>query len=244
MIDLHYWPTPNGKKVTILLEELGLEYRIVPVAIGLGDQFQPEFLRISPNNRMPAIVDHDPLGAGEPLSIFESGAILVYLAEKAGRFGGNTPRERYDTLQWVFWQMANQGPKSGEFGHFRRLGDAVGDQTYARTRFENEVHRLYGVMNNQLYDRRYLTGDRYSIGDMASYPWALAMWERFDPDDFQYVGRWLKEVGARAAVQLGMKVGAELSANVASLSDEEKAARRAVLYTQRARPAPEGGLLE
>jgi len=161
MIDLYYWPTPNGKKVTILLEECGLPYKVVPVNIGRGDQFADQFLRISPNNRMPAIVDHDPAGGGAPVSIFESGAIMIYLAEKAGRFYPQHLRGRFEVNQWVIWQMANQGPKLGELGHFLRLGDTRGDQSYAVRRFTDEANRLYGVLNNRLYDRRYLAGDDY-----------------------------------------------------------------------------------
>src|SRR5215831_1801298 len=128
MIDLHYWPTPNGKKVTILLEELGMPYRVVQCNIGRGDQFTAEFLKINPNNRMPAMVDHEPLGGGEPIAIFESGAIMMYIAEKGGKFFPQAPRKRYDVVQWIMWQMANQGPKTGECGHFRRLGEGQGDQ--------------------------------------------------------------------------------------------------------------------
>ena len=161
MIDLHYWPTPNGKKVTILLEECGVPYRVVPCDIGRGDQFEAEFLRICPNNRMPAMVDHEPAGGGAPVEIFESGAIMMYIAEKAGQFYPRELRGRYEVNQWLIWQMANQGPKGGEAGHFRRLGEDQGDQSYARRRFNDEVNRLYGVMNNRLYDRRYLAGDDY-----------------------------------------------------------------------------------
>ena len=143
MIDLHYWPTPDGKKVTILLEECELPYRIVPCRIGEGDQFKDEFLAISPNNRMPAMVDHEPEGEGEPIALFESGAIMLYIAEKAGSFYPQSLRERHEVNQWVIWQMANQGPKFGEFGHFRRLRDEQGDQSYALRRLGDEVHRLY-----------------------------------------------------------------------------------------------------
>ena len=244
MIDLYFWPTPNGKKISIALEELGLDYRVVPVAIGLGDQFKPEFLAISPNNRMPAIVDHVPIEGEEPLSIFESGAILTYLSEKSGRLGGSSARERYNVLQWLFWQMANLGPKFGEFGHFRRLDDSVGDQTYARTRFENEVHRLYGVMNHQLYRRRYVTGDEFTIADIACYPWAKSRWDAVDGSQFRYVDRWLRQVGERPAVARGMQVGSELPRVVAAMSEEEKAARRTALHEQRARRVPDDGLLE
>ena len=159
MIDLHYWPTPNGKKVTILLEECGMPYRLVPCHIGKGDQFEDAFLKISPNNRMPAMVDDEPPGGGAPVSIFESGAMMMYIAEKAGRFYPQDLHGRYEVNQWVMWQMANQGPKFGERGHFNRLGDDEGDQSYALTRFSNEVNRLYGVMNNRLYDRA-LSGGR------------------------------------------------------------------------------------
>ena len=158
MIDVHYWPTPNGKKVTILLEECGLEYRIVQCSIGQGDQFKDEFLSISPNNRMPAIVDHHPTDGGEPIAIFESGAIMMYIAEKAGQFYPQDMRGRYEVNQWLIWQMANQGPKSGEAGHFRRVAESEGDQSYAQRRFADEVNRLYGIMNNRLFDRRYLAG--------------------------------------------------------------------------------------
>lgn len=239
MIDVHYWPTPNGKKVTILLEELEIPYRIVPVHIGRGDQFTDDFLKISPNNRMPAIVDHEPLGGGAPISVFESGAIMLYLAEKAGRFWPQEPRAKYEVVQWVMWQMANQGPKTGENGHFRRLGPEQGDQSYAIRRFGDEVHRLYGVLNNRLYDRRYIAGDEYTIADMISYPWTVN-WQGqgVDIEEFKYFKRWFEEVGARPAVQRGMAVTAGITEDPASLSPEEQARRRALLYNQRARPAP------
>ena len=240
MIDLHYWPTPNGKKVTILLEECGMPYRVVPCHIGKGDQFEDSFLSISPNNRMPALVDDDPPGGGAPVSVFESGAMMMYIAEKAGRFYPQDLHGRYDVNQWVMWQMANQGPKFGEFGHFRRLGDDEGDQTYAITRFGNEVNRLYGVMNNRLYDRPYLAGEAYTIADMISYPWAV-YWESQGQDlgDFKYFKRWFEELSKRDAVQRGMAVGEDLPEDPDTLSDEEKARRRALLYNQRARPAPD-----
>jgi GST-like protein len=243
MIDVHYWPTPNGKKVTILLEECGLPYRIVPCRIGQGDQFKDEFLRISPNNRMPAIVDHEPADRGEPIAIFESGAILMYIAEKAGRFYPQDLRRRYEVNQWVMWQMANQGPKSGECGHFRRLGDAQGDQSYAVRRFTDEVNRLYGVMNNRLYDRRYLAGDEYTIADMISYPWTVN-WkgQGQDLEEFPYFKRWFEEIGARPAVERGMAAGADLTADAPKLTPEQTERVRKLLYNQRARPAPTGGL--
>ena len=244
MIDIHYWPTPNGKKVTILLEECGLPYRIVPCSIGQGDQFADEFLRISPNNRMPAMVDHEPKGGGEPIALFESGVIMMYIAEKAGRFYPQDLRGRYEVDQWVMWQMANQGPKSGECGHFLRLGDSQGDQSYAVRRFTDEVNRLYGVMNNRLYDRRYLVGDEYTIADMISYPWTVN-WERQgqDIDEFPYFKRWFEELSERPAVKRGMEAGSEFSVDYSELKPEEIEHLRKMLYNQRARPAPEGGLL-
>jgi GST-like protein len=244
MIDVHYWPTPNGKKVTILLEECGLPYRIVPCSIGQGDQFKEEFLRISPNNRMPAIVDHEPSDGGGPLALFESGAIMIYIAEKAGRFYPKDLRARHEVNQWVIWQMANQGPKTGECGHFRRLGDSQGDQSYAVRRFTDEVNRLYGVMNNRLYDRRYLAGDEYTIADMISYPWTVG-YEAQGQDlaEFPYFARWFRELSARPGVQRGMAVGSDLSVDTSKLSKQDIARLRSLLYNQRARPAPPGGLL-
>lgn len=239
MIDLHYWPTPNGKKVTILLEELGLPYRIVPVHIGKGDQFTDQFLKIGPNNRMPAMVDDEPADGGPPISVFESGAIMLYLAEKAGRFLPSDVRGRYEVVQWVIWQMANQGPKFGERGHFSRVAPEHGDQSYAQRRFNDEVHRLYGVLNNRLYDRRYIAGDDYSIADMISYPWT-ASWELqgIDMGEFKYFKRWWDEMSARPAVQRGMAVTAGPAEDPATISPEEQERRRKLLYNQRARPAP------
>ncbi|MEZ5570826.1 MAG: glutathione binding-like protein [Halioglobus sp.] len=246
MIDLHYWPTPNGKKLTIQLEESGIDYTVIYCEIGRGDQFQEEFLRISPNNRMPAIVDHDPKDSGGPLSVFESGACMMYLAAKTGQFGGKDLRERWEVNQWVMWQMANQGPKTGERGHFARLKDSQGDQSYALRRYNDEVHRLYGVMNNRLYDRRYLAGDSYTIADMACYPWAIG-WQTqgIDIAEFKYVERWLNELSERPALQKGMAVGSDKTQDYSSLSEKELSHIVSMLYNQRARPAPEtGGLLD
>lgn len=245
MIDLYYWPTPNGKKVTILLEECGLDYNMIPCHIGRGDQFSDEFLAISPNNRMPAMVDHTPIGGGEPIALFESGAMMMYIAEKAGKFWPQEARVRYDVVQWVMWQMANQGPKTGECGHFRRLKDSQGDQSYAVNRFTDEVNRLYGVLNNQLYDKRYLIGDTYTIADMICYPWTVG-WESQgqDIEEFKYFKRWFEELGERPAVKRGMAVGSDLSMDPSKLSAEERERLRKLLYNQRARPAPaEGGLV-
>jgi GSH-dependent disulfide-bond oxidoreductase len=244
VFDLHYWPTPNGKKVTILLEELGAAYRIIPCNIGSGDQFAPEFLKLNPNHRMPVLVDRAPSDGGAPLSVFESGAIMLYISAKMGPFLPHQVRERSEVIQWVFWQMANQGPKLGECGHFRRLSETKGDQSYAVRRFTDEANRLYGVLNNRLYDRRYLAGDAYTIADMICYPWATN-WQGQgqDIDEFPYVKRWLLELGERPAVQRGMAVGRDLAQDPATLSDEERDRRAKLLYNQRALKAPDGGLL-
>jgi GST-like protein len=172
MIDLHYWPTPNGWKVTIMLEECGLPYTIKPVNIGRGDQLSSTFLKISPNGRMPAIVDHEPLGGGSPITIFESGAIMMYLAEKTGKFWPQEPHLKYEVSQWILWQVANQGPKFGEQGFFQRSAkDAKnGDLSFPLLRFNNEVHRLYGVLNLGLFNKQYLAADEYTIADMICYP--------------------------------------------------------------------------
>ena len=239
MIDLYFWPTGNGKKTVILLEELGLPYTIKPINIGRGDQLTPDFLKISPNGRMPAIVDHEPMGGGAPISIFESGPIMMYLAEKTGRFWPQDPRSKYEVAQWVGWQLANQGPKLGECGHFRRAGPDAGDLTYAIRRFTDEANRLYGVMNNRLYDRRYLAGDEYTIADMISYPWTVnSEAQGQDISEFKYFKRWFDEVGNRPAVKRGMETGNNLRVDPATLSDEERAQMRKIMYNQRAIPAP------
>lgn len=208
MIDLHYWPTPNGWKVSIMLEELGLPYRIVPVNIGRGEQFKPEFLAISPNNRMPAIVDHEPPGGGPAVSIFESGAILQYLAEKTGRFIPTEVRGRFEVMQWLFWQMGGLGPMAGQAHHFRQY--APEKIPYAIDRYTREVARLYGVMNKRLEDREFLAGD-YSIADMACWPWVVP-YERQGQklEDFPNLARWFELVKARPAVQRGFDAGKEL----------------------------------
>jgi GST-like protein len=208
VIDLHYWPTPNGWKVSIMLEELGLPYRIVPVNIGRGEQFKPEFLAISPNNRMPAIVDHEPPGGGPAVSIFESGAILQYLAEKTGRFIPTEVRGRFEVMQWLFWQMGGLGPMAGQAHHFRQY--APEKIPYSIDRYTREVARLYGVMNKRLEDREFLAGD-YSIADMACWPWVVP-YERQGQklEDFPNLERWFELVKARPAVQRGFDAGKEL----------------------------------
>lgn len=226
MIDLYYWPTPNGWKVSIMLEEAGLDYKMIPVNIGKGEQFQPDFLKISPNNRMPAIVDHG--AEGGPLSIFESGAILLYLAEKTGLFMPKDVRGRYAVIQWVMWQMGGLGPMAGQAHHFRQY--APEQIPYAIDRYTKEVNRLYGVMNIQLRDREYLAGD-YSIADMASYPWVVP-YERQGQnlEDFPNLKRWFEAMRARPAVERGMAVGKELRMD--RPMDEET---KKVLFGQTAR---------
>ena len=206
MIDLYYWPTPNGWKISIMLEECGLEYRLIPVDIGRGDQFKPEFLAISPNNRMPAIVDHDV--EGEPVSVFESGAILLYLAEKTGRFLPSDPRARLQVMQWVFWQVGGLGPMAGQLGHFTNY--APEKIPYALNRYGDEYNRLLGVIDKQLADRDYLCGD-YSIADMASWPWVIVH-ERVGQslDEFPRVTAWNEWMQAKPAVSAGKDLGKEL----------------------------------
>lgn len=219
MIDLHYWPTPNGWKVSIMLEETGLPYRLVPVNIGRGEQFKPEFLAISPNNRMPAIVDHDPPGGGAPVSVFESGAILVYLAEKTGQFQPTDLRGRYEVLQWVMWQMGGLGPMAGQAHHFRQY--APEQLPYAIDRYTKEVNRLYGVINKRLADREYLAG-AYSIADMAAWPWVVPWANQGQKiDEFPHLHRWFEAVKARPAVERGIAVGKELR-STAPMDDEAK----------------------
>lgn len=198
MIDLHYWPTPNGHKITMFLEEAGLPYTIHKVDIGKGDQFKPEFLAIAPNNRMPAIVDHEPKGGGAAISVFESGAILLYLAEKTGKFISSDIRGRVEVLQWLFWQMGGLGPMAGQNGHFNTY--APEKVPYAIDRYTKETTRLYSVLNKRLADRRFVAGEAYSIADMASYPWIVPH-ERHKQTitDFPHLKRWFDEISARPA---------------------------------------------
>ncbi|AUB41215.1 yghU, GSH-dependent disulfide-bond oxidoreductase [Nostoc flagelliforme CCNUN1] len=197
MIDLYYWTTPNGHKITIFLEEVGLQYTIIPVNIGAGDQFKPEFLKISPNNRIPAIVDHEPADGGAPISVFESGAILLYLAEKTGKLIPQDLRNRTKVLEWLFWQMAGLGPMAGQNHHFSAY--APEKIEYAINRYVNETGRLYGVLNKQLADREFVAGD-YSIADIAAYPW-IVPYERQSQnlEDFPHVKRWFEAIKARPA---------------------------------------------
>jgi GST-like protein len=229
MIELHYWTTPNGHKVSIFLEEAGLPYKIFPVNIGKGEQFKREFLSISPNNRIPAILDRDPAGGGEPIAVFESGAILLYLAEKTGKFFPKELRGRTDALQWLFWQMGNLGPMSGQNNHFNNY--AVEKLTYAMDRYRNEVNRLYGVLDRRLADRPFVAGD-YSIADMASYPW-IVPWERQGQKlgDFPNLKRWFETIRARPAVVRAYDKAKEVNPNPAGIRTAEE---RAILFGQTA----------
>lgn len=218
MIDVYFWPTGNGKKVTIMLEECGLEYRVIPVNIGKGDQHTADFLKISPNNKMPAIVDHDV--EGEPVTLFESGAILEYLAEKTGRFLPGDVRGKYRVLQWVYWQVGGLGPMAGQAHHFLRY--APKKVEYAMERFRRETARLYKVMDNQLAQSEYLAGE-YSIADIAAWPWVFRHdWQEQDLNDFPGVQRWFNTVGARPAVARGAAVGSEWVNFSKDMNNEDK----------------------
>ena len=209
MIDLYYAPTPNGWKISIMLEEAEMEYKVIPVNLGAGDQFKPEFLRISPNNRMPVIVDSDGPG-GEEISVFESGAILMYLGEKSGKFFPQSDKERIRVLEWLFWQIGGLGPMAGQVSHFVNYApNFPGDHTYSEKRYKNEYDRLLGVMNMVLEERDFLAGE-YSIADMACFPWVTA-YKRYevDLDSFKNVRRWFDEIKSRPAVRKGMDVGKE-----------------------------------
>ncbi|HEV7267756.1 MAG TPA: glutathione binding-like protein [Falsiroseomonas sp.] len=212
MIDLHYWTTPNGHKVTMFLEEAGLPYRIVPVNISKGEQFSREFLAIAPNNRIPAIVDHVPAGGGAPVPLFESGAILLYLADKTGRFVPPHAdiRGRAEALQWLFWQMGGLGPMAGQNHHFAHY--APQKIPYAITRYVNETGRLYAVMNERLADRAHLAGEEYGVADMASYPWVVQHARQSqDLNDFPNLKRWFDAIAARPATQRAYALAAEIN---------------------------------
>ena len=221
MIDLHYWPTPNGHKITLFLEEAGLPYRIQPVDIGRGEQFHPDFLAIAPNNRMPAIVDHEPADGGAPVSVFESGAILLYLAEKTGRFMAPDLRGRVEVLQWLFWQMGGLGPMAGQNHHFSQY--APEKLPYAIDRYVNETNRLYGVLDRRLADRAFVAGDDYSIADMAAYPWIVPH-ERQGQDlaDFPNLQRWFRAIAARPATIRAYEVGKRHQRREATMDEEAK----------------------
>ena len=239
MIDFYYWPTPNGHKVTLLLEEAGLDYTIKPIDIGKGAQFEPDFLRISPNNKMPAIVDHAPADGGEAISVFESGAILLYLANKTGRFlgipdgadAGTALRQRILVNEWLFWQMAALGPMTGQYGHFHVY--APEDIPYAKDRYRKEAERLLGVLDTQLQGRDFIAGSEYSIADMASYPW-ISPYDKapLDLSPFANVQRWQAAIRARPATKRAYALTKQVSPDAGKpMSDEEKK----VLFGQGAR---------
>ena len=220
MIDLYYWPTPNGHKVTIFLEETGMPYTIIPVDIGKGEQFKPQFLAISPNNRMPAIVDHAPVERGAPISVFESGAILLYLAEKSEQFIANDSRTRVETIQWLFWQVGGLGPMAGQNHHFATY--AAEKIPYAIDRYVNETNRLYGVMNKRLADREFLAG-AYSIADMAAYPWIVPYErQRQNLDDFPHLKRWFEAIKNRPATLRAYARGADFGGGTAMTEEARK----------------------
>ena len=229
-IDLHYWPTPNGWKISIALEEFGLPYDLHLVNIGAGDQFDPDFLKIAPNNRMPAIVDHEG-SDGQPISIFESGAILQYLGRKHERFYGSSERERVEVDMWLMWQMGGVGPMAGQAHHFIRYAPSLEppqDLPYAKDRYRNEVSRLYRVLDRRLADRDYVAGD-YSIADMAIWPWA-SLWDGQEQDiiKFPKLAEWLERVGDRPAVQAGKELAADRRSNISNQRDAQK-----ILFNQK-----------
>ena len=225
MIDLYYWTTPNGHKLTIFLEETGLPYAIKPINISKGEQFDPAFLAISPNNRIPAIVDHAPEDGGPPLAMFESGAILLYLADKIGSLIPVAPRARLDCIQWLFWQMANLGPMAGQNHHFRLY--AIEKLPYAMTRYLKETGRLYGVLNRRLATHEYIVDD-YSIADIASYPWVQPERQGQDIGEFPHLKRWKEAIAARPAVQRAYAIAKTINTGPA-VTDEQS---RKVLFGQ------------
>ena len=230
MLDFYFWPTPNGWKVSIMLEECDLDYNLIPVNIGKGEQFKPEFLAISPNNRMPVIVDHDV--DRDPISVFESGAILHYLAEKTGKFIPDSPLGRKEVMEWLFWQVGNQGPMAGQLRHFVNYAD--GGIDYGKKRYGNEYNRCLGVLEKRLENREYIVGD-YSVVDMICWPWVLIAKPLGQSlDDFPNVSRWRKAVKERPAVQRGVNVGKEYRRS-GPPSDEE----RKVMFNQTAQTAQE-----
>lgn len=229
MIDLHYWPTPNGHKITMFLEETGIPYRIFPVNIGKGEQFKPDFLKIAPNNRMPAIVDHEPADKGPPISVFESGAILLYLAEKTGKFLAKDLRHRVRTLEWLFWQMGGLGPMAGQNHHFNVY--APEKLPYAIDRYVGETGRLYAVLDRQLKGRDFIADD-YSIADMAAYPWIVPHKRQSQNlDDFPNLRRWFDAIRERPATQSAYAVGETYRSSAEPTVTDES---RKVLFGQSA----------
>jgi GST-like protein len=221
MIELHFWPTPNGYKILIFLEETGTPYRLLPVNIGEGEQFRPEFLRISPNNRMPAIIDEAPADGGAPLSVFESGAILLYLAEKLGLLLPAEVRGRVEVLQWLFWQMGGLGPMAGQNHHFVQY--APDPIPYAIDRYVKETNRLYGVLNRRLADRPFVAGDAYSIADIASYPWIVGhKKQQQDLNQFPHLARWFQSIRERPATIRAYEIGSAVHSGAVMTEDAKK----------------------
>ncbi|MED5523224.1 glutathione binding-like protein [Gallaecimonas pentaromativorans] len=230
MIDLYYWPTPNGHKITLFLEEAGLEYRIVPVDISAGDQFKPEFLAFSPNNRMPAIIDHAPADGGQAITVFESGAILQYLADKTGQFWPKDVRARNTVNEWLFWQVGGLGPMAGQNHHFGVYAPEKID--YAINRYVNETNRLYGVLNKRLEGRDFIAGSDYSIADMACYPWIVPHErQQQDLNQFPHLKRWFEAIAKRPATLRAYAKGEAVSNNRATVTEQGKQ----VLFGQKAR---------
>ena len=227
MIDLYYWTTPNGHKVTMFLEEAGLEYRIKPINIGKGEQFDPAFLALSPNNRIPAIVDHAPTGGGKPISVFESGAILLYLAGKLGRFIPKELRGQVETLEWLMWQMGGLGPMAGQNHHFSTY--APEKIPYAIDRYVRETSRLYGVLNKRLQGRAFIVGSEYTIADMACYPWIIPDRQGQDMADFPNLKRWHAAIRARPATVRAYARVKEVNPSAGGIRTEEE---RKVLFGQ------------
>ena len=228
MYDIHFWPTPNGYKILLFAEETGVDYKLLPVNIGKGEQFQPDFLKISPNNRMPAIVDHAPKDGGAPIPVFESGAILLYLAEKHGRFISTDIRIRVATLEWLFWQVGGLGPMAGQSNHFRNYTKEKIE--YAIDRYTKEVNRLYGVIDKRLAHNEFLAGKDYSIADMASYPWINPERQAQNEDDFPHMKRWRAAIRARPATIRSYEKGKAVNPNPPGMTDEQ----RKVLFNQTA----------
>jgi len=224
MIDFYYWPTPNGWKVSILLEELALPYKMHPVNIGKGDQFNPEFLKISPNNRMPAIIDHDV--DGDPVSLFESGAILLYLAEKTGRFIPNSELGKKEAMEWLFWQTGNQGPMAGQLSHF--VNYAIGENKYSHDRYAKEYERCLGVLDRRLTTRQFILGEEYSIADIINWPWVLiAKPLGASLEHFPHLADWRNRIKNRPAVKKAVDLGKELRRSAPPTEEE-----REILFNQ------------
>jgi GSH-dependent disulfide-bond oxidoreductase len=227
MIDLYYWTTPNGHKITLFLEEAGLEYAIKAVNIGKGEQFDPDFLKISPNNRIPAIVDHAPIDGGKPISVFESGAILLYLAGKTGQFIPKDLRGQVEMIEWLMWQMGGLGPMAGQNHHFALY--APEKLPYAVDRYVRETSRLYGVLNKRLAGRTFILGKQYTIADMACYPWVNPSRQGQDIDDFPHLKRWLGVIRSRPATTRAYAKAKDVNPNAVGIRTEEE---RRILFGQ------------